>query len=624
MYVSLESLRGALDDLKNVHTFFGTTFLALKRAELPVGKPASINFSGLNRELLESHYNPLPESGRFYTPFQTASDRWVSGEYSRTTLQRIAKDTFGDCFLHPSKSDWGWRKDYVRGLASHLTETIPSFSLALWLYRDADLSSRETALTLTQRLFDEFLITRPEARQLFRVPTDDPPRWLSERKYTINELLELLGRPPGSPPETGAALNSLQIDDVGPAKSFHYEPGERLTIVTGDNSLGKTFLLETIWYALTGDWTNCKLLPQNNATKAIPSIHFELATKTSHTKRFTARYERAGQRWTSEITDDALPGLVIFGRFDGSFAVWDPAKAIAERQVGQPSVPLVFTISNIWDGLEFEQAGKKRVLCNGLIRDVVTWQTAPNRYHAEYSALVAAVAKLSPVEHGAIEFGEPVRLPFDTREIPTLRLAYGNVPIVHASAGVQRIVALAYFMVWAWHEHKQFSQIANREPQRRIILIVDEIEAHLHPRWQRVIVPAVIEAVKQLESQVSPQVHLATHSPLVMASIESIFDEELDALYKLDLRRSKVVLEELPFVKRGRADYWLMSDVFGLEQARAVPAEEAIVDAKHLQEIDSTDVAKIAEVHKRLQGSLAQDDEFWPRWLFWAEERGVR
>jgi predicted ATPase len=397
-----------------------------------------------------------------------------------------------------------------------------------------------------------------------------------------------------------------------------------LTIVTGDNSLGKTFLLEAIWHALTGDWANCKLLPRNGSSHASPSIRFELATKTSRTKRFTARYARTAQRWTSDVTDEALPGLVIFGRFDGSFAVWDPAKAIAERQQGQVPTPLVFTMSNIWDGLETDQRGKKRVLCNGLIRDVVTWQTAPNRYHAEYSALVAAIAELSPVEHGAIEFGEPVRLPFDTREIPTLRLPYGTVPILHASAGVQRIVALAYFMVWAWHEHKQYSQVAAREPQRRIILIVDEIEAHLHPRWQRVIVPAMIKAVMQLESQVSPQIHLATHSPLVMASVESIFDDKTDALYKLELRRNEVMLEELPFVKRGRADYWLMSDVFGLEQARSVPAEQAIVDAKHLQETDSRDVKAIADVHGRLQASLAQDDEFWPRWLFWAEERGVK
>jgi hypothetical protein len=620
MYVSLESLRKALAALKTVHAFFGTTFLALKRAELPIGSMKQINFSGLIRELLESYYNPLPQSGKFYTP----SRGWVSDEYSRTSAQRIATSTFKDCFLHESKTSWGWRRDYLRRLVDHLRNPIPSFSLALWLYRDADLSERETPATLSQRLFDEFLITRQEARGLFCLPADEPSRWLSERKYTLNELLELLGRLPGAPPETGAALSSLQITDLGPAKDFHYEPGERLTIVTGDNSLGKTFLLETIWHALTGDWANCKLLPRSGTPRAAPSIRFELATKSSTTKRFTARYEHTGQRWTSEVTEEALPGLVIFGRFDGSFAVWDPAKAIAERQQGQAATPLVFTTSNIWDGLEVDQSGRKRILCNGLIRDVVTWQTAPNRYHAEYSALVAAIAKLSPIEQGAITFGEPLRLPFDTREIPTLRLAYDTVPILHASAGVQRIVALAYFMVWAWHEHKQYSRVASRDPQRRIILIVDEIEAHLHPRWQRVIVPAMIEAVMQLESQVSPQIHLATHSPLVLASVESIFDEKTDALYKLELRRAEVVLEELPFVKRGRADYWLMSDVFGLEQARAVPAEQAIIDAKHLQETDSHDAKAIAAVHSRLLASLAQDDEFWPRWLFWAEERGVK
>ena len=43
-----------------------------------------------------------------------------------------------------------------------------------------------------------------------------------------------------------------------------------------------------------------------------------------------------------------------------------------------------------------------------------------------------------------------------------------------------------------------------------------------------------------------------------------------------NLEGQNVILEELPFVKRGRADLWLMSEVFGLGQPRSLPAEHAI------------------------------------------------
>ncbi|MBI1915058.1 MAG: ATP-binding protein [Planctomycetes bacterium] len=196
---------------------------------------------------------------------------------------------------------------------------------------------------------------------------------------------------------------------------------------------------------------------------------------------------------------------------------------------------------------------------------------------------------------------------------------------MHASAGIQRVIALCYIMVWAWHEHLMHSETVRRQPQRRLVLLIDEVEAHLHPHWQRVIVPGLMEAIQELSSALTPQIHLATHSPMVMASAEPLFDEETDDLHHLKLVGKNVVLEKLPFIRRGTADRWLMSDVFELPLARSVEAERAIKDAKALQELDSDEVDPevVAEVHERLVKYLASDDTFWPRWTFFAEKHGV-
>jgi hypothetical protein len=202
-------------------------------------------------------------------------------------------------------------------------------------------------------------------------------------------------------------------------------------------------------------------------------------------------------------------------------------------------------------------------------------------------------------------------------------MPYGPIPVQLASAGVQRVVGIAYVLVWAWFEHLARSEALRAQPQRRLVFLIDEAEAHLHPRWQRVIVPALNKVIAILSEEITPQIHLATHSAMVMASTETLFNRKRDRLHHLQLTGSDVTMEELPFVKRGTVDQWLVSDVFELRQARSVPAEQAIEDAKALQAQDVPDPVRVREVNARLVETLAPDDEFWPRWRFFAEANGV-
>ena len=50
---------------------------------------------------------------------------------------------------------------------------------------------------------------------------------------------------------------------------------------------------------------------------------------------------------------------------------------------------------------------------------------------------------------------------------------------------------------------------------RQGILIVDEIDAHLHPSWQRRIIPALTEHFPNL------QIFCSTHSPLMLAGLKA-------------------------------------------------------------------------------------------------------
>jgi hypothetical protein len=275
---------------------------------------------------------------------------------------------------------------------------------------------------------------------------------------------------------------------------------------------------------------------------------------------------------------------------------------------------LLFTRDEVLNGL-----GDK---IEGLIRDWVRWQNS--RDQSTFEMFCAVLEQLSPPDMSPLKPGDPIRLPGDPRDIPTLVHSYSVVPFTSESAGVRRIVTIAYLLVWAWNEHRVYSDLAKRAPQNNIVVMIDEVEAHLHPKWQRVVLPALLDVVKVLNKEVRPQIIVATHSPLILASMENVFSDDLDKLFHLYVERSKVVrFEEIRFIKYGTIDAWLTSDVFELKQARSREGETVLERARNILSTSESDPVRIRAVHKELTEVLPPEDVFWPRWIHFVEMKGV-
>lgn len=151
----------------------------------------------------------------------------------------------------------------------------------------------------------------------------------------------------------------------------------------------------------------------------------------------------------------------------------------------------------------------------------------------------------------------------------------------------------------------------------------------MHPKWQRVILPSLLNVTSLLEGEIKPQIIAATHSPLILASMENIFSEDRDKLFHLYLRpaksrKSEAAFEEVDYFKHGTVDSWLTSDVFKLKQARSREGESAIEAAKQLLAKSSSDTREVAAVHNALRETLPAQDTFWPLWLHFVEVKGVK
>jgi AAA domain, putative AbiEii toxin, Type IV TA system/AAA domain len=420
-------------------------------------------------------------------------------------------------------------------------------------------------------------------------------------------------------------LTSLRLRDVGPAPKFEIELSDRLNLFTGDNGLGKSFILDIAWWALAGDWAGPPAWPRRDEA-AHPLIEFCLYGKSGPAKRPTkSGFSFDRQEWTRKPDLTAVPRLAIYARIDGGFSIYDPARRYIIHRIISPHRPIEmvlqsgsfhFTHEEVWRGKD--EGG--HTICNGLIRDLVSWQTQPKM--TPFAAFCSVIGSLASSPEEPIGIGSPIRIsPLNVQDVPTLTMPYGEVPLVHASAAMKRVANFAYLLTWAWDEHKRASEMLRHEPANYITLLVDEVELHLHPRWQRTLLPSLMDVGNALKAEVELQVLATTHAPLVLASIESRFDEERDSLFLFELEEggTNVSLQKLPWAKHGDAVAWLTSPVFGLEQARSREAESAIEAAEAFMR---GDVKKLpaglktkAGIQKALEKSLAGMDPFWPRWI---------
>lgn len=636
MYINFDYVREAVAELENIHPFYGITFLACKRADLPIGSQITFSVGTIETEFLQEFFQPYAGSDYFYRLFRI-SDKlklWVhQTKYASSTLQSIrTQSAFSAAFIHErNTADWGWEKDYVGVLRANLSfnakqfkhQKVPTLLLACWLYRDRTWEPDTTPSDVIASFVNEFRIL-PEEEVLFDLGVNfslfDNP-FLQPDQHDPDAVFDLLGDPPDVEPDKGETLSLLELQDVGPMTELRFEPARRMNLLTGDNGLGKTFVLEASWWALTAQWKS----PESQASprfaeKTRPAMSFQIEGEQSKFRKVVSRYDFTTQRWKVPKERPTIEGLAIYARVDGSFAIWNPLRQqmIANQRLLEVT-DLRISSEEVWDGIpgEFE----------GLLRDWVEWQNnaeTSSEIVGTFEVFKRVLARLSPPDIGVLEPGTPVRLAFESKRVPTLKHPYGEVPIIYESAAVRRILALAYLIVWTWNEHLIYSDLTKTAVQRTMVILIDEIEAHLHPLWQRKVLPALLDVSNELSEELETQLILSTHSPLVLASAESRFDERSDGLFHLDLTpEGKVTFNQISFIRQGSVDAWLTSKVFDLRHARSFEAEEVIERAKAIQGLDDPPKNEIEQVTKDLLGVLPADDGFWSRWNYFAESHGV-
>jgi len=435
-------------------------------------------------------------------------------------------------------------------------------------------------------------------------------------------------------------LKYLKIKNLGPAAEMELNLGERLNIITGDNGLGKTFLLDVIWWALTRNWADNRTIHPDLTKTGEVSVEYSFQGKEKGKENDppqTRRYNRAEFNWEPPPKcAPPIPGIVVYARLDGGFSVWDPERN-RWRQGENPN-PSVFDFSkeDIKRGKTIELPANYEFKFKGIVDDWENWRLKGN---GSFELLKNVLKKLSPDPENPLEPGESVRVANPRgQDIPLIKMPYGMEPILWASAGVFRILSLAYMLAWTWSEHLNECG-ATRDPENRIILLLDGVDAHLHPQWQQVIMPAILATLESLlvdkkggkgKKKKTPEVQViaTTHAPLVLSSLETEFDKDRDSCFVIDFKKDvksgskQVFLHNVPFEKHGTCDNWFCTESFGLTTTRNPKVQEILDRASALMREEKPSPDEVRKTHAELVKALPPSDDFLFRWRYIAEKRG--
>ena len=177
------------------------------------------------------------------------------------------------------------------------------------------------------------------------------------------------------------------------------------------------------------------------------------------------------------------------------------------------------------------------------------------------------------------------------------RTQNGDVPLAGLSLGHRTVAAwivdLALKLVRRYPESKKPLE----EPA---VVLIDEIDLHLHPRWQRKIMRQFSDHFPNV------QFIATTHSPLMITSMSDVNVAVLSQTEASD----HVVIENAPDIVEGwRFDQTLVN-LFGLETARSLRVETLMKDREKLLEknpVTPQDKARLREIAGELSSLPTAD-----------------
>jgi energy-coupling factor transporter ATP-binding protein EcfA2 len=136
------------------------------------------------------------------------------------------------------------------------------------------------------------------------------------------------------------------------------------------------------------------------------------------------------------------------------------------------------------------------------------------------------------------------------------------------------------------------------------IVLVDEIEKHLHPRWQRYVIGQLSRQFPNVQFVVS------THSPICAGGLSDLKDGMGTIFHFKAASADTVAIEQLQPLAGWRYDQIITSEAFGLSSARDVSTENIVNELRSARESgDGQRALELSEQLARISRPIAEEEK---------------
>lgn len=374
-------------------------------------------------------------------------------------------------------------------------------------------------------------------------------------------------------------ITKLEIKNIGPfghitlefpEKPFGMEGKAEIHILTGENGTGKTTVLEALVRGIKVEGgNNFPHKYRRNANSFLP-ISLTVSFNFGQPFRISNTPIREDGAFFSESQNAYLQQIEGLG--------WEAARPLAffaysgYRRLEHVEIDGIREVTGnpLSQSLDFRYSVNPELILNWLANTLTKEALAKNNADSKSAArFKSAVESIERTISNIIE--KPIRFllnyaPLGVNvEVDSVNLNFNVLP-----DGLKSIISWIADLLMRLDRQKWEDDIPVFD--RNFILFLDEIEVHLHPAWQRKILPAVQELFP------NAQIFISTHSPFVVGSVDGAWIHKL-VKPNGDSQLAKgypMISEDAKSVR-----YWL-NEVFGIKEQFGAEVEE---DMKHFYEL---------------------------------------
>jgi predicted ATP-binding protein involved in virulence len=392
-------------------------------------------------------------------------------------------------------------------------------------------------------------------------------------------------------------IESLRLHHIGPFRDLEVtfpvkpKPGlAEIHILTGGNGAGKTTILEALALSFTGDYYDLIHL------KRIWSLDSFFRLKNGYQRGTATLFSLNNGRWFP--SDDSIwidqygdklnvsnAELVNFGWAGFGYSGYrrtDNTRIVGIKDIEQKPLQGAVSFNRPLSTETFLQ-WLVNTQANELMAKGRGKSDSSNKYRQVLKTIEQAVSEVigSDMRFDLPEGGFEARIIIDNKS-----LNFDQLP-----DGLKSIVS------WLGDLLMRMDRIKweNDTPilERSFLLFLDEIEVHLHPAWQRKVLPMVQKLFP------NAQIFVSTHSPFVVGSVDGAW------VYQFEKQDGYSTLVKEPTLSEDAYSYeYILEEVFGIKERFGVQIERDLAEfqaiKKSILSNQQADYARLDELAQSL------------------------